>query len=336
MASGEMSSSEFTGFLGQIMTNLCQFSTDGSLHYHCMDWRHARELLEAASGVYSEFKALCVWNKTNAGMGSLYRSEHELVHVYKHGTAPHVNNVQLGRHGRYRTNVWDYPGVNTFRAGRMDELSLHPTVKPVALVADAIRDCTKRGALVLDPFVGSAYLAHIPKAVALPSLPKPNKESFRVYVPRAQRRRILATLSFETLQPFRHARVFAEEIAADPSRFVLLFRDSMIEELDPILRQADRTTLLYSLWPGYLDQPGSRLRAWCADNGIPLSQCHTSGHADPHTLSRLARSLNARHVIPIHAGSPLGQFRAIQAAAICGSTPAMSISLSGLRMRSRR
>ena len=155
MASGEMSRGEFTRFLSTYMSHLVRFSTDGSIHFHCMDWRHLREILEAGDAAYAELKALCVWNKTNGGMGSLYRSKHELVLVYKNGTAPHVNNVELGRHGRYRTNVWDYAGANTFRAGRDEELALHPTVKPVSLVADALRDCSRRGALVLDPFAGS-------------------------------------------------------------------------------------------------------------------------------------------------------------------------------------
>ena len=155
MASGEMSRAEFTRFLSTYMGHLARFSTDGSIHFHCMDWRHLREILAAGDAAYTELKALCVWNKTNGGMGSLYRSKHEMVLVYKNGAAPHINNVELGRHGRYRTNVWDYPGVNTFRSGRDEDLALHPTVKPVSLVADAIRDCSKRGSLVLDPFAGS-------------------------------------------------------------------------------------------------------------------------------------------------------------------------------------
>lgn len=137
------------------MTLLKNFSTDGSIHYVCIDWRHVGILLEAGAGVYAQLKNICVWNKTNAGMGSFYRSKHELVVVFKNGTAPHQNNVELGKNGRYRTNVWDYPGVNAFGATRDADLAAHPTVKPVALVADAIRDCSKRGAIVLDPFVGS-------------------------------------------------------------------------------------------------------------------------------------------------------------------------------------
>ena len=113
------------------------------------------ELLAAGAEVYSELKNLCVWNKTNGGMGSLYRSKHELVFVFKSGTDSHINNVALGRHGRYRSNVWDYAGQNSLSRGARGKLSLHPTVKPVALVADAIRDCSQRGGVVLDPFGGS-------------------------------------------------------------------------------------------------------------------------------------------------------------------------------------
>jgi len=154
MASGEMSKPEFTGFLSKVISNLKAFSTDGSLHYLCMDWRHMDDLLEAGSA-YAELKNLCVWAKTNAGMGSLYRSQHELVFVYKNGTAPHINNVELGRFGRNRSNLWTYAGANTFSKERDAELAMHPTVKPVALVADAILDSTKRHGLVLDAFAGS-------------------------------------------------------------------------------------------------------------------------------------------------------------------------------------
>jgi len=120
-----------------------------------MDWRHIRELLDAAAKPYHELKNLCVWSKTNAGMGSLYRSQHELVFVFKNGSAPHINNVELGRFGRNRTNVWNYAGLNTFGSDRDTELAMHPTVKPVALVADAILDCSKRDGIVLDAFAGS-------------------------------------------------------------------------------------------------------------------------------------------------------------------------------------
>jgi DNA modification methylase len=158
MACGEMTSSAFTTFLTTTFGHLVANSTDGSIHYAFMDWRHMQEMLEAGHAVYSELKNLCVWNKTNGGMGSFYRSKHELVFVWKSGTASHLNNFELGQHGRNRTNVWDYAGVNSFRSERMDELQMHPTVKPVGLVADAIRDCSKRGDLVLDPFCGSGTI----------------------------------------------------------------------------------------------------------------------------------------------------------------------------------
>ena len=157
MASGEMDGAEFTAFLGQAFRNLAAFSVDGSLHYICMDWRHVEELLAAGRDVYGELKNLCVWVKDNAGMGSLYRSQHELVFVFKHGRNGHRNNVQLGQFGRNRSNVWQYPGANSFaRCGEEGNLlALHPTVKPVAMVADAILDCSARGDIVLDAFLGS-------------------------------------------------------------------------------------------------------------------------------------------------------------------------------------
>jgi hypothetical protein len=155
MASGEMTAAEFTSFLTAAFNHLVKFSSDGSIHFVCMDWRHMGEILGAASTTYRELKNLCVWAKTNAGMGSLFRSAHELVFVFKNGRAPHVNNVQLGRFGRSRTNVWNYAGQNSFGNDRDTELAMHPTVKPVALVADAILDCSQRGQIVLDAFAGS-------------------------------------------------------------------------------------------------------------------------------------------------------------------------------------
>ncbi len=154
MASGEMSSRQFTSFLTDVFQQLVNFSADGSIHYQCMDWRHMAEVLKAGEAAYSELKNLCVWSKTNGGMGSLYRSQHELVFVFKSGVGKHVNNIELGKHGRYRTNVWTYAGANSFGAGQED-LNLHPTVKPVAMVRDAILDCSNRGEIVLDPFSGS-------------------------------------------------------------------------------------------------------------------------------------------------------------------------------------
>lgn len=155
MATGEMTGAEFTAFLSEVLGHLATNSIDGAIHFVCMDWRHIAELFAAGKIVYSELKNLCVWNKTNAGMGSLYRSQHELIFVFKHGKAQHINNVQLGRHGRYRTNVWTYPGMTAFGNDRMTHLALHPTVKPLDLVADAILDCSNRGGLILDPFAGS-------------------------------------------------------------------------------------------------------------------------------------------------------------------------------------
>ena len=157
MASGQMTPAQFSRFLGTALELLVRHSAPGSLHYVCMDWRHQHELLTAALGIYAELKNLCIWVKDNAGMGSLYRSQHELIYLFKNGRAPHRNNVELGQHGRNRSNVWHYPGPNHFgRKGEEGNLAaLHPTVKPVALIADAILDCSTRGDLVLDPFLGS-------------------------------------------------------------------------------------------------------------------------------------------------------------------------------------
>lgn len=155
MASGEMSSEEFTKFLEAAFARLVEFSASGSIHFICMDWRHLRELSDAGLETYSELKNLCVWSKTNGGMGSLYRSAHELVFVFKNGSAPHINNVELGRFGRNRTNVWTYAGQTSFGGDRTTELAMHPTVKPVALIADAILDCSNRGGAILDGFAGS-------------------------------------------------------------------------------------------------------------------------------------------------------------------------------------
>lgn len=153
-ASGEMTVEEFTQFLKTSFELLCMFSKDGSLHYICMDWRHIKEIMTAAD-VYDQFKNLCVWRKDNAGMGSFYRSQHELIFMFKHGKEPHINNVELGIHGRYRTNVWNYAGVNTPSAENAEKRAMHPTVKPVELIKDAILDASNRGGVVLDTFLGS-------------------------------------------------------------------------------------------------------------------------------------------------------------------------------------
>ena len=154
-ASGEMTEAEFTSFLTVVFGNLAANAVNGAIHFICMDWRHMTEVFAAAKAPYSELKNLCVWSKTNGGMGSLYRSQHELVFVFKSGKAAHINNVELGKHGRYRTNIWSYAGANSFSASRDSDLAMHPTVKPVALVADAILDCSKRRGIVLDAFAGS-------------------------------------------------------------------------------------------------------------------------------------------------------------------------------------
>ena len=154
-ASGELSVAEYTRFLADSCAAIASVCKDGAIVYVCSDWRHMREMLAAGYEAFSELKNVCVWSKTNGGMGSFYRSQHELVLVWKVGTGPHTNNFGLGDKGRYRTNVWSYAGVNSFGVARDEELALHPTVKPVALVADAIRDCSHRGELVLDVFGGS-------------------------------------------------------------------------------------------------------------------------------------------------------------------------------------
>ncbi len=155
MGVGEMSKQAFTAFLRRTLGHAAALCPDGAIAFVCIDWRHMGELLAAGQATFSELKNVCVWNKTNGGMGSFYRSKHELVFVFKVGNAAHTNTFGLGDTGRYRTNVWDYAGVNTLRSGRLDELAMHPTVKPVALVADAIKDCSRRGEIVLDPFAGS-------------------------------------------------------------------------------------------------------------------------------------------------------------------------------------
>lgn len=155
MASGEMSPQAFTQFLKDALEPAARRCRDGAIAFVCMDWRHMRELLDAGEAVFSELKNLCVWNKTNGGMGAFYRSKHELVFVFKAGKGAHTNTFGLGDSGRYRTNVWDYAGVNSVGADKSDSLELHPTVKPTALVADAIRDCSKRGQIVIDSFGGS-------------------------------------------------------------------------------------------------------------------------------------------------------------------------------------
>ncbi len=155
MGVGEMSQDAFTRFLADALKPMAARCRDGAIAFVCMDWRHMTELLNAGAQVFSGLKNLCVWNKTNGGMGTFYRSKHELVFVYKVGTAPHINTFGLGDTGRYRTNVWDYAGISSMGSTRGEDLAMHPTVKPTAMVADAIRDCSKRGDIVLDGFGGS-------------------------------------------------------------------------------------------------------------------------------------------------------------------------------------
>lgn len=153
--SGELSENDFTRFLGDAFRQMADFSTSGSLHYVFMDWRHLPELMSAGRSTYEDWLNLCVWAKSNAGMGSLYRSQHELVAVFKKGKRSHINNVKLGSNGRHRSNVWNYAGANSFSASRAEELAWHPTVKPVEMIVDALKDASNRTDIVLDPFAGS-------------------------------------------------------------------------------------------------------------------------------------------------------------------------------------
>ena len=155
MASGEMSDDQFRAFLSETLGAAAAVSRDGAVHYICMDWRHLDDVSAVGRTLYDDLLNICVWNKSNAGMGSLYRSKHEMVFVYRVGPGPHANMVELGKHGRNRTNVWDYPSVNSMAGSRREDLALHPTVKPVAMVADAYQDVTRRGDLVFDMFLGS-------------------------------------------------------------------------------------------------------------------------------------------------------------------------------------
>jgi DNA modification methylase len=153
--SGEMTEDEFVGFLEVGCRNIGRACVDGAIIFICIDWRHVAEMLKAARSAFTEYKNLVVWNKTSPGQGTFYRSQHELIGVFKVGSAEHINTFALGRNGRTRSNVWTYPGANSFRAGRMDDLAMNPTVKPVALIADAMRDCSMKGDNVLDVFLGS-------------------------------------------------------------------------------------------------------------------------------------------------------------------------------------
>lgn len=148
-ASGEMTAEEFRSFSHKSFVNLTEYSKQGSIHFICMDWRHMQDVLISADGLYSELKNLIVWVKDQGGMGTFYRSRHELIFAYKYGKGEHINSFELGQHGRYRTNVWQYRNAN------LEELQLHPTVKPVEMISDALRDCSGRYDIVLDLFGGS-------------------------------------------------------------------------------------------------------------------------------------------------------------------------------------
>lgn len=155
MASGEMSKQEFAKFLRTAMALQAKYSRDGSIHFQCMDWRHMHEMLVAAKPIYNSLLNLLVWNKKTAGMGSLWRSQHELIYAFKYGTCPHTNNVELGVHGRYRSNLWTYAGMHASNPQAKSLLKLHPTVKPTAMVMDALLDVSKPNDIVLDSFGGS-------------------------------------------------------------------------------------------------------------------------------------------------------------------------------------
>jgi DNA modification methylase len=155
MASGEMSDDEFrifnSAWTGASVEHLC----DGGLIGTFIDWRGYPIVHSAAAQVGLSPVNLIVWAKHNAGMGSLYRSQHELLPLFKKEHVSHVNNVELGKNGRWRTNVWSYPGASSIRSDSREGLEHHPTVKPTALLVDAMLDLTNRGEIILDPFVGS-------------------------------------------------------------------------------------------------------------------------------------------------------------------------------------
>jgi DNA modification methylase len=159
-AAGELKEKQFTEFLKDVFKNLVNVSRDGSIHYVCMDWRHLYEILEAGNACYTELKNLCIWAKDQPGQGSFYRSQHEMVFVFKNGKAKHINNFELGQFGRTRSNVWNYPSAISFgneerKDGGLGEFANHPTPKPVNLVADCILDCSSVNGIILDTFLGS-------------------------------------------------------------------------------------------------------------------------------------------------------------------------------------
>jgi DNA modification methylase len=216
MASGELSSPEFQSFLQGSLGHAADHSRNGAIHFVCMDWRHLREVLAAGDEVYSKLKNVCILNKGNAGMGSLYRSKHELVFVFKVGKAPHINNVALGRYGRNRTNVWDYVSQNALNGSTKSKLALHPTVKPVAMIADAIRDCSNRSGLILDPFGGAGTtLIAAERTGRRACVIELNPTFVDLSIERWQRLTGSVALNADTGQPFaRSANLLANEIKA--------------------------------------------------------------------------------------------------------------------------
>ena len=155
LGAGEMSRSEFVSFLNDSIAAVQPILMDGALLYLFMDWRNLDALTEAALARKLEQKNLLVWCKDNAGLGLLYRSQHELIALFKHGAQPHLNNIRMGQEGRNRSNVLFYPGANSFVKGRTEALAAHPTSKPVALLADLILDVTAPGDMIVDTFGGS-------------------------------------------------------------------------------------------------------------------------------------------------------------------------------------
>jgi DNA modification methylase len=222
MASGEMSEAAFADFLDGFIRLVIRFSRNGAIHYVFMDWRHMRALLNAADPHYSELKNLLVWNKTNGGQGSFYRSKHELIAVFKNGTATHINNFGLGGQGRYRTNVLDYPGVNSLHPARRGDLELHPTVKPVALIADLIRDCSRRNGIILDPFGGSGTTilaaertGRIARVIELDPLYVDVVIQRWERVTGARVRHVKTGLSFAEVDAERHAHAQCSQVSTD-------------------------------------------------------------------------------------------------------------------------
>lgn len=222
MGSGEMGKTEFQAFLTTLLQQIFNYSANGAIAFVCMDWRHAEELYAAGRDAGLELKNLIVWVKANAGMGTFYRSQHELIGVFKIGSGAHINSFELGQHGRRRTNVWTYPGVNSFGSGRDAALDMHPTVKPVALVADAIKDCSKRNGLILDPFLGSGTTV---VAAEITGRRAAGIELDPLYVDCAVRRRQQATsetavlaATGETFDAVADARSASREEGADGER----------------------------------------------------------------------------------------------------------------------